>query len=248
MSTEFPRILRALKTAIKAKGFTYKILAKKIGMSEAGLKRLLNANDCSLQRILKICGTIEIPFDDLVAISESVDEETQSFTPAQNELFEKSIEHLKYYYKLRVEHLSPDLIATQMSLARGKGQRILFDLDRVGLIKLLSGNKIADLGRRNVRWVKIGPAMLDLKYGFTEDLMNYFKHHRSRHEGYYSIYHLEMSDRLRNELYNEQAALIEKYNKLSERQRFALKSREIRPLNIAILAAPIHGFASTSGT
>jgi hypothetical protein len=38
--------------------------------------------------------------------------------------------------------------------------------------------------------------------------------------------------------------VIVKYNKFSERERLALKSEELFPLNLAILAAPIYGFAA----
>jgi DNA-binding Xre family transcriptional regulator len=240
MSIEFAQVVRSLKTAIKAKGFTYKKLAKKIGMSEAGLKRLLNAPDCSLQRILKICGAIDISLEDLIGITDSIEQETQTFTSAQVDLFNKSIEHLKYYYKLRVERLRPEEIREQMGLSQARNQKILFELDKVNLIELLPGNKIGDLGRRDVRWKKVGPAMAELKQAFTEDLMRYFR--RGGEEGYYPVYHLQMSDRLREELYHDLDLLIEKYSKHSTRESLALKPGELRPLNVAFILAPIYGF------
>jgi DNA-binding Xre family transcriptional regulator len=243
MSVEFSQLIRSLKTAIKAKGYTYKKLANKIGMSEAGLKRLLNANDCSLGRILKICGAISVTLEDLISIADKVEEETQSFTEAQRELFTRSLDHLKYYYKLRVERLDTERIRRQLGWNHSKCERILFDLDRANLIRLLPGNKIGGLGRQVVRWSRLGKAMLNLKYEFTQDLIRHFQSTSTSPEGRYHIYHFKMSEGLRRELFHDLDALIEKYVKRGTRESMALREADLGPLNIAFLMAPIHGFA-----
>ena len=63
-------IKRNLKIAIKAKGFTYEMLAKKLHMTVAGIKRLLNAKDISLGRALEICRAIDSPLSEIIGLPE----------------------------------------------------------------------------------------------------------------------------------------------------------------------------------
>ncbi len=241
MSAEFTQIIKSLKSLIKAKGYTYKDLATHLDMSEAGIKRLMNAKDISFGRILDFCGFLEVSLEDLVSISNEMDKEVEYFTGPQIKLFEKSMLALKYYYKLRVEGLAPEVISEHLALSKKSNQKILSDLDRAELIKLLPGNNVAPFSRREVYWKDLGLATKKLRQDFTTDLISYFDTEKSK-EGYYHIYHLSLSDQTREDLYYDLGKVIDEYSKRGRHERMALKENNLHPLNIAFILAPQAGF------
>jgi len=67
MSPDYPAIAQTLKHILKKRGITYRELAQWLDMSESGLKKLLNANDGSFNRLLSICDVCDVPLADVVA-------------------------------------------------------------------------------------------------------------------------------------------------------------------------------------
>jgi transcriptional regulator with XRE-family HTH domain len=63
---DLPEILAALKRALKARGMTYRDLAKALSMSESGVKKWLTSKDCSLGRVLAACEAIGVSLEDLL--------------------------------------------------------------------------------------------------------------------------------------------------------------------------------------
>ena len=66
---DFESILITLKTILKNKKITYQILAKMMGMSESGVKKVFSGNDCSLGKILKVCEVIEVDLSEVLKFS-----------------------------------------------------------------------------------------------------------------------------------------------------------------------------------
>ena len=48
-------LVDALKRALKSRGITYSALAARLGLSEAGVKRMFSKHDFTLQRMDDVC-------------------------------------------------------------------------------------------------------------------------------------------------------------------------------------------------
>lgn len=64
---EFPLIAKELKSILKARRIKYAELAPRLGMSESGLKKLLNGVDCSLSKLGQVCDELDISMSSLIA-------------------------------------------------------------------------------------------------------------------------------------------------------------------------------------
>lgn len=63
---EFHQLINALRTALKARKITYATLAKRVGLSERSIKRIMGGEDCGFAKLVAICEAIGITFFDLV--------------------------------------------------------------------------------------------------------------------------------------------------------------------------------------
>ncbi len=64
-------LLDALKHTLRVRRVTYRALARRIGMSESGVKKLFSAGDCSLSRLEIMCVAIGVSVADLAAHAEA---------------------------------------------------------------------------------------------------------------------------------------------------------------------------------
>src|SRR5262245_51595697 len=67
--SESARIIEALKRSLKNRGLTYRDLARKVGLSEASIKRVFAEETFSLQRLEHICLAIGLSVSELVRMA-----------------------------------------------------------------------------------------------------------------------------------------------------------------------------------
>ena len=62
-------LFETLKSALRARGWTYADLATKLGISEPTVKRIFARRDSKLSRLVDICDALDLTLDDLIAQS-----------------------------------------------------------------------------------------------------------------------------------------------------------------------------------
>ena len=67
-----------LKRCLKARGLTYKDVARKLKLSEASIKRLFSERSFTLQRLEQICLMMYMSFSDLAHINDRRNLERQT--------------------------------------------------------------------------------------------------------------------------------------------------------------------------
>ena len=72
------RIIFALKRGLRSRGITYAMLAKRIGLSEPSVKRILSRGSLSLPRLERICESTGISLEELVRPVSGAPAETSS--------------------------------------------------------------------------------------------------------------------------------------------------------------------------
>jgi len=64
------QLVEALKRVLKAQGLTYAMLAERIGMSEASVKRMFSDQSIRLERLEQICEALNMGLAELAAEAE----------------------------------------------------------------------------------------------------------------------------------------------------------------------------------
>ncbi|AZZ91460.1 helix-turn-helix domain-containing protein [Hahella sp. KA22] len=104
-------LIAVLKTALKAKGFTYRDLAETLGVSEQSVKRLFRDQDCSLSRLEKICEAIGVSLLDLVLVARNRQEPLTRITPEQERFLASHISHFNILFLLTQGYSVTDIQA-----------------------------------------------------------------------------------------------------------------------------------------
>jgi DNA-binding Xre family transcriptional regulator len=131
--------LGALKKALRARGLTYAELARQLGMSESGVKKMFNAKDMSFRRVVQICGALDIMPGQLFVMSERAAIAEITFTHEQEEALIKQPPLLMVYWRLAVEKREPRDIAILQRLDRSHVKRLLDRLVRLELLSFRRG-------------------------------------------------------------------------------------------------------------
>jgi transcriptional regulator with XRE-family HTH domain len=235
------RILQALKHASKAQGYTYARLAKKLQLSEAGVKRIMNAKDCSMNRVFEICKAIDVSLNEVLEASKLVDFEHQHFNETQVNLFKENPLLLKIYYKLRVEGLSSEETAAALRLSKRQKESALLKLEKLELLELTEDYQVVPFEKPGIYWHDLGEVFQEFKYDFTRDMIDHFRRKKSSN-GFYPIYHLKVSQESRQELIQDFQNVIKKHIDRSRVEALSQSKIEFEPHNVSLLLAPMRGF------
>jgi len=95
--------LQTLKRALRARGITYEDLARKLRLSESGVKKMLNAKDLSLRRIARICEILGMTPGELFQLSEKSAISTVALSPRQESALLNDSQLLKLFWLITVE-------------------------------------------------------------------------------------------------------------------------------------------------
>src|ERR1044071_3429522 len=133
---ETNRILVALKRGLRSRGITYAMLAKRIGLSEPSVKRILSRGSLSLPRLERICEATEISLEELVRPVNGAPSETSStLSMAQENALAADPQLLGCFYLLTNGH-TPREVAEELGADEKLLRRWLVKLDNLGLVEL----------------------------------------------------------------------------------------------------------------
>jgi transcriptional regulator with XRE-family HTH domain len=155
--SESAQIVDALKRHLKGRGITYRDLAKRVGLSEASVKRVFAEETFTLQRLEKMCSAIGIAVAELVKSGSNVNEpRSQYLAIEQEELLAGDPRLLACFYLLLNGHDTAEIIQ-RMDLNERGVRALLVKLDDVRLIELLPKLKTRLRVGPVVTWRMDGP-------------------------------------------------------------------------------------------
>lgn len=158
--SEYEVAMVAVKAALKRQKITYSELARRLKISESGLKKILSGKDGSFQRLAQICEELGLSMADLLAGEDRTQEIT--FSPAQQEYLAGNTAALRLYWALVYER-RPLPEAEKLAGLNGKEVfSALRKLDQLELLELLPENRLRIPAVRPVRWVGDGPLIRKL--------------------------------------------------------------------------------------
>ncbi len=129
-------VFNALKEVMKGRKLNYSELAKKIEMSESGLKKLMASQDCSMSKLDQICDVLNIDLADLLAIAKEKKDEGLIFNEKQEKLFLKHPRYYHFFSELTSNEGDWKKVMKKHRLERKECLSALTALDKVNLIEL----------------------------------------------------------------------------------------------------------------
>jgi DNA-binding Xre family transcriptional regulator len=230
-------IFMELKKVIKERGLSYGQVAKSIGRSESGFKKIMSSNDCSLQRLESICGAIGLRLSDLILAAENRELLNVTFEPQIEDFFLRQREGFQIYWFLVYERRSLDEIQKLMKIEKRRLDSLLRSLDRLNLIKLLPDDRIVVPTPRGVRWIGRSKFTIPLFKKWAQILLDRSLHGLSEIDGrqkYFNIRYLQMSESTWQDYLEALEKLeVEFSNRATAEMRMNIKKlRHVRSLTI----------------
>jgi transcriptional regulator with XRE-family HTH domain len=155
--SESARIVANAKTALRTRGVTYAELARRIGLSEASVKRVLSRGTLSLRRLEQICGAIGTSVAEVVLLlRESAGERAETLTLEQEKALAAD-PRLFACYHLMANGRSNREMETELRVAPRAVQQWFARLKALGLVTQPAKGRARTAAAVAVKWRPDGP-------------------------------------------------------------------------------------------
>lgn len=155
--SESAQIVAVLKRSLKARGTTYRDLARAVGLSEASIKRIFSEGTFTLERLEQICAAAGLSIAELVKLaSPQASAAGQQLTLAQEQALAADAHVLSCFYLL-LNGREPNAIGAELNLNERELRRALVRLDAAKLIELLPKLKVRLRTSNVISWRSDGP-------------------------------------------------------------------------------------------
>lgn len=148
-------LVDTLKRLLKARGLTYGELAKRIGMSEASVKRMFSQKNFTLLRLDQILEASGIGFDELSAAQGTPALISRLTLAQEREIIGDA--RLLVVAVSAMNHIGFDDIVRTYDLSEAQVTACLLRLDKIGFLELLPNNRVKLLISRTFSWIANGP-------------------------------------------------------------------------------------------
>jgi DNA-binding Xre family transcriptional regulator len=149
-------LINTLKKALKQHNLTYADVARRLGMSEANVKRLFVSKRFTLERLEDICRLMQMELTDLFQLYQESRQRISQLTLEQEKELMQDTKLLLVAVSVR-NHLTFDDILNNYKITQTECIRCLAKLDRLMIIDLLPNNRIKLRIDEDFHWIPHGP-------------------------------------------------------------------------------------------
>jgi hypothetical protein len=174
-------IIGELKRALRNKGIIYAVVAKKLNLSVASVKRLFSGGDLSLKRVDQICELLGTGLAEILSQAHDRPAANQLTSAQEQEIVSDSNLFLIAWlvlYRTSVE----DMVQTY-KLNEREVLRFLYRLDELKDIELQPGNRVRLLVSRHFSWRTGGPVQRYIHQKLLREFMS--SHFVETHEEFF---------------------------------------------------------------
>jgi transcriptional regulator with XRE-family HTH domain len=133
----YTQLTTALKRLFKNRGLHYSEVARRIGLSESGLKKVLNAEDGSLGRLSELCTVANVTLAELLELAQTT--EPWTLTDAQQDFFVAEPRAWDFVVALGARDWDLSAVVDALGLTRTEVERWLVKLENRGVLALRDG-------------------------------------------------------------------------------------------------------------
>jgi len=149
-------LVEVLKRELRSRGVTYAQVARKLGLSEASVKRMFSRKEFTLKRLDQVCQLTHSDFSDLARTLNREENLVSQLTHEQEKEIASSIK-LFLVAVCALNHVTPEQVVAIYDISRAECIQLLVKLDRIGFIQLQPNNRIRLLVSHDFTWLPDGP-------------------------------------------------------------------------------------------
>lgn len=242
-SQNFLFVREELKRVLKSREIKYGVLAKRMGLSESGIKKMLNGKDLSFNKISDILSCAQISVTDFFqTIDEGAPTEAR-LTSAQEEHFLKCPNDYYFFHQLLGADLNWKELKKRHGLSQKSVDQYLLRLDKIRVIELHPGNLIKSTFAGNCRLsfgMKLMKLVVDRKH---QDLLDFahIPNEKFRGRKYVSNGSLKMKAETASEFAKALKDVITEYMNRSRRECTVEPNDNLEDIGFLILTTPTEG-------
>ncbi len=218
-------VLSELKSLIWARGWTYAELAKKLGMSESGLKKVMTNSDISLGRLTQICEVCQIELSEVLNAADQERISEVYLSPEQEQFLLKNPKAFRFYWKLRVDQMTRGEFQKKYKTEIQETQKWIGGLEKIGLLKISPRGQIEFTHQGLIRWNSESPLVKYLHSLWSQQLIERVVN-KNGPSDFINLSGLYLDPVGLAELRQECLEIFDRYSKLSQRlktQKSALR-------------------------
>ena len=150
------RLIDAMKSSLRARGMTYAVLAQKLAVSEATVKRMFSRGTFTLERVEEILEVLELDLGELARLARDGSGGAAELTHEQEAALARDARLFSVFWLLQ-NQWSFDEIVAGLALTRAELTAVYARLERLKLIHWGAGERARLRVRRDFRWRDGGP-------------------------------------------------------------------------------------------
>jgi DNA-binding Xre family transcriptional regulator len=149
------QLLQGIKSILRSRNITYKALSKKLGVSEATVKRDLSRGGFSLRRLDEICKALQLGVSDLIQ-PPNLRSLVTELSESQERALVADPRMLVVTYLLTNDWRFQEIVSA-FQLSDNELVSILLKLDELRIVEFRPPHRVKKLTARNFSWRKDGP-------------------------------------------------------------------------------------------
>ena len=187
---DYQVVIRNIKTLLREQKIFYKDLAKELGMSESGLKKIFAAKDGSFLRLKQLCDAVGVSVYEMLQDTKSLD---VTFSKKQQDEFLKDFVLFRVYWMLVYERASTVETQKKLSLSYKDMFKFLRKLDDLKLLKLLPNDRLQLPPIQAVHWIGLGDFINKIYKEWSRNLLESVSKPKPRQEESFILRYLPMT-------------------------------------------------------
>jgi len=230
-----------LKDFMRIKKIRYKYVAKHLRISEASFKRVMNSNDISLGRLIKISNYLGFDFYQLCEAVKNHGKLEKQYSSKQEKFLSEHPLACYIFILLQINFTSEE-ICKQARITSSEFEQVLLQLDKVDLVQFWSQGKYQILhGPYN--WIQNGPLQKVYFKKFSQKISDRivneakpFASENSKHSDLIQCFEFYAHPRTHLDLQNELKIVLNKYRKKSTVDKELYSKKDLIPISGCISA------------
>ena len=235
---EYCAIAGAIKQILKNKKKTYCDLGNYLGLSESGVKKLLSADDVSLNRLGKIAAFLEIPVEELMGFKNSFGIFETELSKDQESLFLRDLKSFQVYWMLVIERVDSKEILKRLKIKKAEFEVILLKLDKYHLIEVYQNYRFRLPPSALIRWSESGKFVRKLVEKWAMRLLKICNQNVGDSDYYQQLSTLLLYPETYRHFKQRLRELIDEIARQSERERLTYPREQLEECALMLNMAP----------
>jgi len=226
-----------LKQLVRSEGFTYKQVGEHLDLSEPSVKRMFQAEDCKLSRLIELCDMVGISLSELIELQKRDELNKGYFLPSETEAALANDPHLAINFLLILSGVSAKEIQALQNLTPEAYWQTLRKLEALELIRTTQGNSHVLTISTPVRWRYNGTMqalLTEINVGFLrETFANTEDESVSLHVASRAV-----SETSLQQLHAGLQALYEQFNRQARLDQLYYPPEQLKPFKLVTALGP----------